>query len=47
MFESGGNTVGVVRLIPAGIMIFGIIGVWRYKSKKSNPSDNNKLDKTL
>ena len=46
MFESGGTNVGVIRLIPAAILIFGIIGVWRYKPKKSK-SDNNKLDKTI
>lgn len=45
--ESGNNTTGVVRLIPGAIMIFGLIGVWRYKPNKSNNSDKTDLDKTL
>lgn len=44
--ESGNNKTGIVRLIPGAIMIFGIIGVWRYKPKKSK-SDNTDLDKTI
>lgn len=45
--ESGNSTTGVVRLIPGAIMIFGLIGVWRYKPNKSNNSDKTDLDKTL
>jgi hypothetical protein len=45
--ESGNSTTGIVRLIPGAIMIFGLIGVWRYKPNKSNNSDKTDLDKTL
>ena len=43
--ETGNSTTGVIRLIPAAVMIFGIIGIWRYKPQKNN--SNNDLDKTL
>jgi hypothetical protein len=44
--QSGNSTTGIIRLIPGAILIFGIIGVWRYKPK-SNTSDKTDLDKTL
>lgn len=44
--ESGNSSMGMVRLIPGAIMIFGIIGVWRYKPK-NNKSENTDLDKTI
>ena len=43
--ESGDGNTGFVRLVPAGVMIIGIIAVWRYKPNKEN--QNNDLDKTL
>lgn len=42
--ESGNTNTGFLRLIPAAVMIFGIIGVWKYKPKTKNSND---LDKTL
>lgn len=45
--ETGNNTTGVVRLIPGAILIFGIIGIWRYKPNKQKNSDKTDLDKTL
>lgn len=41
---AGSSTAPIVRLIPAMLMIGGIIGVWRYKPSKKN--NNNDLDKT-
>lgn len=52
IYESGNMDTGIVRLIPAAIMIFGLIGVWRYKPKKEKISteisvaDKTDLDKT-
>lgn len=43
--ETGNANAGFVRLIPAAVMIIGIIAVWRYKPAKDN--SNNDLDKTL
>lgn len=43
--ESGNQNTGFVRLIPGAVMIFGIIGVWRYKPSKKESSDKD-LDKT-
>ena len=43
--ESGDGNTGFVMLVPAGVMIIGIIAVWRYKPNKEN--QNNDLDKTL
>lgn len=45
--ETGNNTTGVIRLIPGAILIFGIIGIWRYKPNKQKNSDKTDLDKTL
>jgi|GEM_PF-2624146 hypothetical protein len=45
--ETGNSNTGMVRLIPGAIMIFGLIGVWRYKPNKPNNSDKTDLDKTL
>lgn len=42
--ESGSGNAGFIRLIPGAVMIFGIIGVWRYKPKKN--STTRDLDKT-
>ena len=43
--NSGGTEVGVVRLIPAIIMIAAIIGVWRYKPSKTNSAEKTDLKK--
>lgn len=43
---AGESTTPVIRLIPATLMIGGIIGVWRYKPSKKN-NDNKDLDKTI
>lgn len=45
IYESGNSNTGFIRLIPAAVMILGIIGVWRYKPSKEN--SNKDLDKTL
>lgn len=42
---SGNSNTGFVRLIPAAVMIFGIIAIWKYKPKKDDT--NTDLDKTL
>ncbi len=42
--KTGTTNSPVIRLIPAAVMIFGIIGVWRYKPQKESNTD---LDKTL
>lgn len=45
---SGATNLGVIRLLPGAVIIFGIIGVWRYKpSKKDKNNDNKNLDKTI
>lgn len=43
--ETGNSTTGFVRLIPAAVMIIGIIAIWRYKPEKRN--SNKDLDKKL
>jgi uncharacterized BrkB/YihY/UPF0761 family membrane protein len=43
--ESGNSNTGGIRLIPAAVMIIGIIAIWKYKPNKENP--NKDLDKTL
>lgn len=45
--ETGNSHTGMVRLIPGAIIVFGLIGVWRYKPNKTNNSDKIDLDKTL
>lgn len=43
--QTGNESTGVIRLIPAAIMIIGIISIWKYKPNKGNT--NNDLDKTM
>jgi len=44
--ESGNSSTGIVRLIPGAILIFGCIGVWRYKPE-TKTSESTDLDKRL
>ncbi len=43
--QTGNANTGIIRLIPAAVMIFGIIAIWKYKPKKDNT--NTDLDKTI
>ncbi|SMC81240.1 hypothetical protein [Moheibacter sediminis] len=43
--ESGNDSTGLIRLLPGAIIIFGIIGVWKYLPKKD--TDNRNLDKNV
>lgn len=43
--ESGNDSTGFIRLLPGAIIIFGIIGVWKYLPKKD--TDNRNLDKNV
>jgi uncharacterized membrane protein YiaA len=35
----------IFRIVPGAVMIFGTIGVWRYKPKTEDSIDSQELDK--